>query len=63
MCCLDCSVPSVTLEGEKSDWESILARLDKLGEFGAEPTEWARMLRPIIHRFISAFGGNPDVDF
>ncbi|KDQ07441.1 hypothetical protein BOTBODRAFT_180718 [Botryobasidium botryosum FD-172 SS1] len=61
--CLMCGIPSVTLEGEKSDWESILARLDKLDEFGAEPTEWARMLRPIVRSFISAFDGNPDIDF
>lgn len=31
---LCCGIPSVTLEGEKSDWENLLLRIDKLKEFG-----------------------------
>ena len=34
---LTCGIPSVTLEGEKSDWERLLTRLDKLDSFGEEP--------------------------
>ncbi|KAF8152210.1 hypothetical protein B0H34DRAFT_677611 [Crassisporium funariophilum] len=60
---LTCGIPSVTLEGEKADWENLLARLDKLDSFGAEPTAWAALLRPIVSRFVSAFNGAPDVDF
>ncbi|KDR69753.1 hypothetical protein GALMADRAFT_160257 [Galerina marginata CBS 339.88] len=60
---LDCGIPSVTLEGEKSDWEKLLARLDKLESFGPEPTVWASLLRPILKRFVSAFDGEPDLDF
>lgn len=60
---LMCGIPSVTLEGEKSDWEKLLARMDKLEEFGAETSAWAALLRPIFRRFIRAFDGKPDVDF
>ncbi|CAA7263991.1 unnamed protein product [Cyclocybe aegerita] len=61
---LDCGIPSITLEGEKEDWENILRRLDKLDEFGQEPTAWARMLRPILKRFVDAFdGGKRDAEF
>ena len=60
---LDCGIPSVTLEGEKSDWERLLARLDKLDSFGEEPKIWAALLRPILTRFVRAFDGEPDVDF
>ena len=60
---LMCGIPSVTLEGEKSDWERLLARLDKLDSFGEEPKAWAAMLRPILSRFVRAFDGKPDVDF
>ena len=60
---LMCGIPSVTLEGEKSDWERLLARLDKLDSFGEEPKAWAAMLRPILTRFVRAFDGEPDVDF
>ncbi|KAJ7703431.1 hypothetical protein B0H16DRAFT_1831067 [Mycena metata] len=31
-----CGIPRVTLEGEKSDWVNILARLEKLKEYGIE---------------------------
>ncbi|KIM34764.1 hypothetical protein M413DRAFT_450071 [Hebeloma cylindrosporum] len=60
---LICGIPSVTLEGEKSDWEKLLARVDKLEEFGVETTAWAALLRPIFRRFVAAFDGEPDVDF
>ena len=60
---LTCGIPSVTLEGEKSDWERLLARLDKLDSFGEEPKAWAAMLRPILTRFVRAFDGEPDIDF
>lgn len=60
---LDCGIPSVTLEGEKADWEKLLARVDKLEAFGAEPTAWAALLRPIFKRFVDAFDGEPDRDF
>ena len=58
-----CGIPSVTLEGEKSDWERLLARLDKFDSFGEEPKAWAAMLRPILTRFVRAFEGEPDIDF
>jgi len=60
---LRCGIPSVTLEGEKSDWERLLTRLDKLDSFGEEPKAWAAMLRPIFTRFVRAFDGEPDIDF
>ena len=60
---LRCGIPSVTLEGEKSDWERLLTRLDKLESFGEEPKMWAALLRPIFTRFVRAFDGEPDVEF
>ena len=60
---LGCGIPSVTLEGEKADWENLLARVDKFETFGAEPTAWAALLRPIFKRFVNAFDGEPDRDF
>jgi len=60
---LDCGIPSVNLEGEKSDWEKLLARVDKLKEFGTETKAWAALLRPIFRRFVKAFDVEPDTDF
>ena len=45
----------MTFEGQKSDWEKLLARLDKLATFGEEPKAFAFILRPILSRFVSAF--------
>ena len=49
--------------GEKADWLRILARLDRLPELGDEPAQWAKMLLPILTRFVSAFDGAPDIKF
>ncbi|KAI0631164.1 hypothetical protein C8Q77DRAFT_190237 [Trametes polyzona] len=58
-----CGIPSVTLEGTKADWQSILRRIERLYELGDEPSAWANMLRPILRRFVRAFDGEPDVEF
>ncbi|RPD75601.1 hypothetical protein L226DRAFT_545424 [Lentinus tigrinus ALCF2SS1-7] len=60
---IECGIPSVTLEGEKSDWEEIYRRLYRLYELGDETSIWADMLRPILRRFVDAFDGKPDVKF
>ncbi|TBU36770.1 hypothetical protein BD309DRAFT_1005204 [Dichomitus squalens] len=60
-----CGIPSVTLEGERADWQKLLDRVtsDRLPAMGAEPAAWARMLQPILERFVKAFDGEPDVEF
>ncbi|KAI0325323.1 hypothetical protein GY45DRAFT_1261031 [Cubamyces sp. BRFM 1775] len=60
---LRCGLPTITLDGTKADWQRILDRLDRLYEFGDEPSVWANMLRPILQRFVSAFDGQTDTAF
>ncbi|PVF95611.1 hypothetical protein CPB86DRAFT_817050 [Serendipita vermifera] len=65
---LCCGIPTITLQGTKEDYFSIYQRLDKLEEFGREPTAFARLLRPVIKQFAAAFdaveeGKTPDTDF
>jgi hypothetical protein len=50
-----CGLPSVTLLGTQSDWEKLLAKLDRLPEFGAEPAAYKARLQPILSRFVSSF--------
>lgn len=50
-----CGLPSVTLLGEQSDWEALLAKLDRLPDFGSEPAGYKERLRPILSRFVSSF--------
>lgn len=61
-----CGIPSVTLLGEKEDWKQIRARIDKLSQYGKEPTEFARLLTPVLDGFIRTFESPDDagvVDF
>lgn len=54
-CMLVCGLPSVTLLGTKEDWMEILGRLDKLKEYGEEPTIWYGLLKPVVTRFVQSF--------
>ena len=54
-CCCACGLPSVTLLGEKTDWELIHHRLDKLETFGVEPSQFCALLRPVLSRFVKSF--------
>ncbi|KAH9899272.1 hypothetical protein C8Q73DRAFT_639425 [Cubamyces lactineus] len=60
---LRCGLPTMTLDGTRADWQGILDRLDRIHEFGDEPSVWADMLRPILNRFIIAFDGQIDTAF
>ncbi|KAK6358181.1 hypothetical protein TWF730_007534 [Orbilia blumenaviensis] len=52
---LACGLPGVTMLGEKSDWETLLKKIDKFETFGPEPTLFAKLLRPILKRFVTCF--------
>ncbi|KAK3831971.1 MAG: hypothetical protein J3R72DRAFT_425237 [Linnemannia gamsii] len=54
-----CGLPAVTLLGEKEDWEKILARIEKLTEYGEETTQWRDLLKAVLTRFVETFN-NPD---
>ena len=54
-CCIMCGLPSVTLLGEKTDWEVIHRRLDKLETFGVEPSQFCNLLRPVLSHFVKSF--------
>lgn len=54
-CVLACGLPSVTLLGDKADWELILSRLEKLTEYGEEPTQFFKLLKPVLSRFVESF--------
>jgi hypothetical protein len=58
-----CGIPSITLLGEKSDYESLVARLDKLATLGREPHTVARLLWPILTNFVNVFDAPPVMDF
>ena len=50
-----CGLPRVTLEGEKSDWEAILERLERLKEYGLQTIAWYHLLKPVVSNFVRAF--------
>jgi hypothetical protein len=52
---LRCGLSSVTLLGNRSDWEKMLGRLDKLLTLGNEPSLWHKLLKPVISHFVETF--------
>ena len=54
-CFMACGLPGVTLLGQKTDWQLIYSRLGKLETFGAEPSQFCMLLRPVISRFVKSF--------
>jgi hypothetical protein len=48
-------LPSVTLNGTKEDWRSILKKVDSLAQFGKEPKHYGRLLHVILSRFVATF--------
>ena len=55
LCTMTCGIPSVTLLGEVSDWQTILNKLPMLERLGDEPTQFVEMLRPILNNMIRSF--------
>ncbi|KAF5344292.1 hypothetical protein D9758_012321 [Tetrapyrgos nigripes] len=76
---IGCGLPSVTLEGERSDYEELLKRIERLKDFakdietknpGSEKVKqlrrWYDYLRPVLSRFAKAFDdphGEENLDF
>lgn len=58
---LSCGIPSITLKGTTEDWEKILAKSQRLSEFGLD--WWARDLEPVLAQFVAASKGQVDLDF
>jgi len=56
-----CGIPSITLEGNKADWQTILKKLDMLNKIGL--SNWAENLKPIIQEFINASDGKYKKEF
>ncbi|OCK75456.1 hypothetical protein K432DRAFT_437530 [Lepidopterella palustris CBS 459.81] len=54
-----CGFPSVTLLGEKSDWEEIRHRILQLPKYHDEVADWSRILIPTIDHLIASFD-HPD---
>ncbi|GJJ78993.1 hypothetical protein EMPS_11352 [Entomortierella parvispora] len=52
---LRCGLPSVTLLGEREDWEKMLERIEKLKEYGEETTLWYSLLKPVLTGFVNTF--------
>ncbi|KAL0573384.1 hypothetical protein V5O48_008581 [Marasmius crinis-equi] len=52
---LACGIPSVTLEGERRDWEALLEKISKIEVLGEEPKQFAALLKPVLRHFVASF--------
>ncbi|CAG9936484.1 unnamed protein product [Clonostachys rosea f. rosea IK726] len=53
--CGGCGFPSVTLEGEKKDWELLAAKVRNLADYGDEPADWSVCLVKVVEKMIESF--------
>jgi len=56
-----CGIPSITIEGEKKDWETILEKAKGLEEY--ELSWWLKELLPVLEQFVKASDGEIDGSF
>lgn len=56
-----CGIPTITLLGETSDWESIRTRVEGFRVCGLD--WWVDALTPILDQFVRASKGDVDLDF
>jgi len=56
-----CGIPSITITGEKKDWELILSKLEMLDKIGL--SKWKASLKPIINEFINVYSGKINKEF
>ena len=50
-----CGFPSVTLLGQRSDWVELDRKVQIFPKYGDEPSEWTKLLRPVIKYMIMTF--------
>lgn len=50
-----CGLPSVQLLGQRDDWVALLGKMERLRQFGVEPSQYARNLRPILAMFVKTW--------
>lgn len=58
-----CSIPTIKILGERSDWVTLLAKIEKISQLGSEPTKFVALLQPVLTRFVRAFEDprNPEI--
>jgi hypothetical protein len=53
-----CGIPSITLEGEVSDWQAMLDRVGQFAQYGLE--KWVAGVKSVLSQFVAAAQGNDD---
>jgi hypothetical protein len=55
-----CGIPTVTLLGELSDWQDIQQRVEKLNDYGTQPSIFCSLLRPVLKYMVASFTEGPN---
>ncbi len=53
-----CGIPEITLKGTPEDWQKVLAKTKKLGQY--DLTWWTKELEPILEEFVKTSKGEID---
>jgi Domain of unknown function (DUF4419) len=52
---ITCGLPSVTLLGEKNDWERIFNKIDRLAAMSEQAATFHSLLKPVLGYFVRSF--------
>ena len=61
-CMITCGIPYIELLGEKSDWEKLQDKAEKILTT-LDMESWLTELRPLLAQFVNAASGNIDLNF
>lgn len=52
---ITCGIPSVTLLGERSDWQALLDRIEMVKDWGHEPLMFYCRIKPVLEYLVRSF--------
>lgn len=58
---LICGIPEITLQGTTEDWQKLLEKTEKLGDYDLH--WWTKELEPLLEEFVNASKGDIDKKF
>ncbi|RIB10449.1 hypothetical protein C2G38_2206107 [Gigaspora rosea] len=63
ICCFECGIPKITLEGTLEDWMKLQEKVNQLRKLNLELDFWLDRLEPVIWNLVATYRGEINEDF
>ncbi|CAG8660672.1 8675_t:CDS:1 [Dentiscutata erythropus] len=63
ICCFECGIPKVTLEGTLEDWMKLQEKVTQLRNLNLELDFWLDRLEPVVCNLVATYRGEINEDF